>query len=70
VSIEGSPYAGFRRSLETRNLKIVLPAAAELDHVPLDDALEILTLMAEAGDPRSNEPQPGGSAGFSRRRRK
>jgi hypothetical protein len=52
VSIKGSPYARFRRSLETRNLKIVLPAAAELDHVRLDDALEILILMAHDKDPR------------------
>jgi hypothetical protein len=31
VSIKGAPYANFRRSLETRKLSIVLPAAAELD---------------------------------------
>jgi hypothetical protein len=63
VSIKGSPYAHFRRTLETRNLGIVLPAAAELDWISLSDSLEILTLMAEAGDRASNEPPPGGSAG-------
>lgn len=52
MSIKGSPYANFRRSLETRNLSIVLPAAAELDWINLRDSLEILTLMAEAGDAR------------------
>ena len=52
MSIKGSPYANFRRTLETRNLGIVLPAAAELDWISLSDSLEILTLMAEAGDPR------------------
>jgi hypothetical protein len=52
VSIKGSPYARFKRSLETRRLPIVLIAAAELDHVRLDDALEILVLMAEQADPR------------------
>src|SRR5262245_2695974 len=52
VSIKGSAYANFRRSLETRNLKIVLPAAAELQWIGLEDSLEILVLMAEAGDPR------------------
>jgi hypothetical protein len=52
VSIKGSPYARFRRSLETRNLAVVLMAATELDHVRLDDALEILILMAEERDAR------------------
>ena len=52
VSIKGSPYAYFRRTLETRNLAIVLPAAAELAHIGLSDALAILELMARDGDPR------------------
>jgi hypothetical protein len=52
VSIKGSSYANFRRSLETRNLRIVLPAAAELPWISLADSLEILTLMAQEGDPR------------------
>ena len=52
MSTKGSPYARFRRSLETQKLSIVLMAAAELGHVRLDDALEILSLMARDGDPR------------------
>jgi hypothetical protein len=52
VSIKGSPYARFQRSLETRKLSIVLAAAADLPHIQLDDALEILTLMAQEQDPR------------------
>ena len=52
MSIKGSPYAYFRRSLETRNLGIVLPAAAELPWINLSDSLEILTLMAQEADPR------------------
>jgi hypothetical protein len=32
--------------------RIILPAAAKLDHVGLDDALEILSLMTQDGDPR------------------
>jgi hypothetical protein len=52
VSIKGSPYARFRRTLETRNLGIVLPAAAELQWINLGDSLEILALMAEADDAR------------------
>ena len=52
MSIKGSPYATFRRCLETRKLSIILPAAAELQWVNLADSLEILTLMAQDGDPR------------------
>jgi hypothetical protein len=57
VSIKGSPYAySRRRTLETRNLAIVLPAAAELAHIGLSDALAILELMARDGDPTSRRP--------------
>jgi hypothetical protein len=52
VSIKGSPYANFGRSLETRKLSVVLPAAAELPWINLADSLEILALMAQDGDPR------------------
>ena len=52
MSIEGSPYARFRRSLETRKLSVVLAAAAELQHINLADSLEILVLMAQGRDPR------------------
>jgi hypothetical protein len=52
VSITGSPYARFQRSLQTRNLSVVLSAAAELQAIQLDDALEILILMAAEKDPR------------------
>jgi hypothetical protein len=52
VSIKGSPYARFRRSLQTRNLSVVLTAAAELQSIQLDEALEILILMAAENDPR------------------
>jgi hypothetical protein len=49
---QGFPVRVFRRTLETRNLAIVLPAAAELAHIGLSDALAILELMARDGDPR------------------
>jgi hypothetical protein len=52
VSIKGSPYARFQRSLQTRNLSVVLTAAAELQPIQLDDALEILILLAAEKDPR------------------
>ncbi|HEY7622971.1 MAG TPA: hypothetical protein VH834_24565 [Solirubrobacteraceae bacterium] len=52
LSTKGSPYANFQRSLQTRTLSIVLPAAAELAWINLADSLEILSLMAQEGDPR------------------
>jgi hypothetical protein len=52
VSIKGSSLAYFRRTLQTRDLKIILPAAAELSWSNLTDNLEILSLMAQDGDPR------------------
>jgi hypothetical protein len=52
VSIKGSPHARFRRSLETGHLPVVLLAAAELQHLELDDALEVLVLMARERHPR------------------
>ena len=52
MSIEGSSLAYFRRTLQTRDLKIILTAAAELAWINLSDSLEILALMAQDGDPR------------------
>jgi hypothetical protein len=52
VSIKGSPYARFQRSLQTRKLSVVPTAAAELQSIQLDDALEILILMGREKDPR------------------
>jgi hypothetical protein len=52
VSVKGSPDARFQRSLQTRKLSVVLTAAAELQSIQLDDALEILILMAREKDPR------------------
>ncbi len=52
MSIKGSAYTNFQRSLQTRKLSIVLPAAAELPWIGLADSLEILSLMAQEGDPR------------------
>ena len=52
MSVKGSPYANFTRALQTRKLSVVLAAAAELQAIQLDDALEILILMAQEQDPR------------------
>lgn len=52
MTSEGSPYARFQRAIATRNLTIIEAAAVELPMVKLDDALLILSLLAERDDPR------------------
>jgi hypothetical protein len=49
--MKGSPYARFRRTLEIGKLPMVLAAAAELPPLQLDDALEVLALMADQSPP-------------------
>jgi hypothetical protein len=51
VAIKGSSYARFRRALELGKLPLVLSAAAELPRVELDDALDLLVLMARERHP-------------------
>jgi hypothetical protein len=48
----GSQLADFRRTLQSRDLTIILAAAAELAWINLTDSLEILSLLARDGDPR------------------
>jgi hypothetical protein len=50
VTSEGSPYARFRRALETGNELLVLGAARELPQIALDDALRICLVLRD-GDP-------------------
>ena len=52
VRSEGSPHARFRRALLTKNVRLIDAAAAELQSIALDDALRILVVLAEKGDPR------------------
>jgi hypothetical protein len=52
VTSQGHPYARFQRALASGNLVIIEAAAAELPRVGLDDALLILSLLADKGDPR------------------
>lgn len=52
VTSQGSPHSRFRRALQTGNLRVVEAAAAELPSIALDDALVMLCLLADAGDPR------------------
>src|SRR6476660_9793579 len=47
VTSQGSPYARFRRALETRNPTLALTRAAELPHVSLPDALALLLLLRD-----------------------
>ncbi len=52
VSIKGGPYQRFRRALEIGRLPLVLAAAAELPRLELDDALEVLLLIADQDERR------------------
>jgi hypothetical protein len=46
VSIKGSPYARFRRALETGNALLARTAAAELAYIGLEDALGLVIVFA------------------------
>ena len=48
VTSQGSPYSRFRRALDGGNATIALAAAADLEHVGLADALELLLLIHDA----------------------
>jgi hypothetical protein len=52
VTSEGHAYSRFQRALLTGNLNLIEAAAAELPRVGLDDALTILSLLADKADPR------------------
>jgi hypothetical protein len=51
VTSQGSPYARFRRALETKNLSIITAAASEVQVVHLADALRICLVIEETGAP-------------------
>ncbi len=50
VTSQGSPYARFRRALDSRNATVALATATELDFVSLPDALELVLLLVD--DPK------------------
>ena len=50
MTSDGSPYARFRRALETGNQLLVFAAAKELPQVGLEDALRICLVLRD-GDP-------------------
>lgn len=52
MTSQGHAYARFQRALQTSNLQLVEAAARDLPRVGLNDALVILCLLADAGDPR------------------
>ena len=52
MSIKGGPYQRFRRALAIGRLPLVLASAAELPRLELDDALEVLLLIADQDEGR------------------
>jgi hypothetical protein len=47
VTSQGSPYGRFRRAIERRQPTAALSTAAELQHVALTDALELVLLLRD-----------------------
>jgi hypothetical protein len=52
VTSQSSPYGRFRRAIDRGNTLQALSAAAELKHVALADALELVLLLARNDPPR------------------
>jgi hypothetical protein len=55
VTSQGSEYGRLRRALDRRHTLAALSAAAELQHVGLREALELVLLLAEEDDLRRFE---------------
>jgi hypothetical protein len=51
VTSQGSAYGRFRRALDTGNANLALAVAADLEHVGLADALELLLLLMLESEP-------------------
>ena len=52
VTSQEHAWARFRRALDTGNATIALSAAADLPHVGLAEAIELVLLLAKDGGPR------------------
>lgn len=52
MTSQGTPYGRFRRALDRRQTTAALSAAAELPHVGLADALELVLLLRDTDSPR------------------
>jgi len=45
MTAQGSPLTRMRRAIRNHSLDLALSSAAEMSHVPLDDALELCLLL-------------------------
>ena len=52
VTAQGSPATRFARAISARNVFLAEIALGELEHVRLEDALQLVYLYGEAGDPK------------------
>jgi hypothetical protein len=66
MTSEGSPYARFRRALETGNELLVLDTARQLPQIALEDALRICLVLRD-GDPARYDRAAGDTADLDRR---
>jgi hypothetical protein len=67
VTSQGSPYMRFRRALDRGNVTEALSSASELEHVGLDEALELCLLLRESSLLGIHEPRCAGTRGFAAR---
>jgi hypothetical protein len=54
VTSQGSPLTRYRRAVRSGNPTLVLAAAAEMQTVALDDALQLCLVLIRAGDRRAS----------------
>jgi hypothetical protein len=53
VTSQGSALTRYRRAIETQSVVLAELSAREMGHVPLTDALALVTLYAESGSPKA-----------------
>jgi hypothetical protein len=52
VTAQGSALTRYRRAIETQSIVLAELSAREMGHVPLEDALALVTLYATSGSPK------------------
>jgi hypothetical protein len=53
VTSQGSALTRYRGAIETQSVVLAELSAREMGHVPLTDALALVTLYAESGSPKA-----------------
>jgi hypothetical protein len=53
MTSEGSATTRYRRAIDTQSIVLAELAAPEMGHVPVGDALALVTLCASSGSPKA-----------------